>query len=145
PGQYPGQLGCRTRQRKVQLNSRTEAEIMPLCQYCDKPQITTRLSIGQQFDLLERSGSWDGPRPCRERGQGMTKSPNVQVPRSLEEILRPESCALVVYRPGMEKMSCTCRFRGFWFDVTVEPGLVPRLRTRKPKRGNDHALHGDSQ
>jgi nicotinamidase-related amidase len=27
----------------------------------------------------------------------MTKSTNVQVPRSLEEILRPESCALVVY------------------------------------------------
>ena len=27
----------------------------------------------------------------------MTKSTNVQVPSSLEEILRPESCALVVY------------------------------------------------
>src|SRR5262249_30404216 len=60
PGECSGQLGCRTRQRKVQLNSRTEAEIMPLCQYCDNPQVTPDgvYRSGQQFELLKRSGSY---------------------------------------------------------------------------------------
>ena len=64
---------------------------MPLCQYRDKRQVVRMAFIALEAIHL------DGEGPRRERGQGMTKSTNVPVPRSLEEILRPESCALVVY------------------------------------------------
>ena len=56
------------------------------------------IALANSLTLLKRSDSY----VWTDRGHvasevGMTKSTNVQVPRSLKEILRPESCALVVY------------------------------------------------
>src|SRR5262245_3225384 len=64
PGECSGPLGCRTRQSKVQLNSRTEAEIMPLCQYCDKPQITSDAFIALANSLT----CWSDPGLVMDRG-----------------------------------------------------------------------------
>src|SRR5215475_12948545 len=55
------------------------------------------IALANSLTLLKRSSYVWTDRGHVASEVGMTKSTNVQVPRSLEEILRPESCALVVY------------------------------------------------